>query len=207
MTADTPVQAGCLEDDYARLRTLVKALMLDRAAICGWSGRTFTADLDAGLPGDILLDARDGRLTAELDLPPQVNVSPQVPDPVVPLAPAGKWLRIAWFGKNQVTGYVTEVFRHGDKAAYHVDLPDRIWGGDDSAVKDFAADAWFDEDQVPMAAVYSEWAAHRAYLAQRRQREAEQKERLARPAITSGDVGADEHDDPYMRDYEDEGPV
>lgn len=43
-------------------------------------------------------------------------------------APGGQWLHIAFMGRVELTGYVTEITLGGE-LVFHVDLPDKLWGG------------------------------------------------------------------------------
>lgn len=55
-------------------------------------------------------------------------------------APGGQWLHIAFMGHVELTGYVTEVALGGEPG-YHIDLPDKIWGGSPLAWEEYSAKA------------------------------------------------------------------
>lgn len=75
------------------------------------------------------------------------------------LPPGGRWLEIAFFGHRSYEGYVTEVTLHGDQAAYHIDLPERIWGGNPDAWVEHAANSLFDQRPVSAGSLHEAWKA------------------------------------------------
>lgn len=117
------------------------------------------------------------------------------PAPFAP-PPGGQFLEIAFFGHIEHVGYVTEITLHGGEAAYHIDLPERMWGGSDLAWHEYAASALFSKRPLSGESVRAAWEAER----ERRARWAAQQDGLARPAIGPGD---DDEDDWAGRDDDD----
>ncbi len=85
--------------------------------------------------------------------------------------PAGQFKTIAFFGHIEHTGYVTEIVKHG-QPAYHIDLPEKIWGGNPLAYREYAASAWFSEWPVTEESVRKAWEAERARAGERRRQAA-----------------------------------
>src|SRR5205814_1591759 len=100
------------------------------------------------------------------------------------------------------TGYVTQVTKHG-QAAYHIDLPEKLWGGNPLAWVEHAAAAWFSERPVTEATVRRQWEAAVRAAAERARREAEWRDMQMRQAITAG-ADDDDLDDP---DDDDDEPL
>lgn len=119
---------------------------------------------------------------------------PQAADSNV--APGGYFAEIAFFGRIEHTGYVTEVVLHGGQAAYHIDLPEKLWGGNPLAWREYAASAFFEKNPVTEESVRAAWEAERE-RAERWKRQQEDWERQrSQPALPAGDDDlADEGDD------------
>lgn len=184
-------------DEAQRLRGFMHALMAERVAVTGLThGAVFKAAADAEPPGDLTISAEDGMLTARLALPHGTRIEPLIPPVAEGIPPGGRWLDIAFAGHNQHCGYVTEIEING-RTVFRIDLPDRLWGGDDSAWVEYGADFLFSRAPVTAGEVYVSWAAERARRERWRQQEAERECRLTAMAITAGDPG--DEDDPYMR--------
>jgi hypothetical protein len=105
----------------------------------------------------------------------------------------GEWLSIAFMGHNEYTGYVTEIVKNG-QPAYHVDLPEKLWGGNPLACVEYAATAWFSDHPVTEEFVRRAWEAFVRAAEKRRQQEAEWRRADEQRALTAG--GRDEDSDP-----------
>jgi hypothetical protein len=99
------------------------------------------------------------------------------------------------------TGYVTEVTGHGSVAAYHVDLPDKVWGGNPLAQVEYAASAYFGKLLLSEKSVRSAWEAD-LVRRERLKREREEWQRraderaLAAPGSAGSEPADDDEDDP-----------
>lgn len=101
--------------------------------------------------------------------------------------PEGQWLRIAFMGHVELTGYVTEVTLAG-QAAWHVDLPEKIWGGNPHAWQEYAATALYSRRPVTEESVREAWEAARA-------RRAAMEEEQRRYELEAGGDSDDPDDD------------
>ena len=110
--------------------------------------------------------------------------------------PGGEWLCIAFMGHNEYTGYVTEIVKNG-QPAYHVDLPEKLFGGNPLEYVEYAATAWFSDRPVTEEFVRKAWERHVREVAERKRREAEWARMAEQRALTAG--GEDEAGE-YERD-------
>jgi hypothetical protein len=97
----------------------------------------------------------------------------------------GTWLQISFLGHNEYTGYVTEIVRNG-QPAYHVDLPEKLWGGNPLAYVEYAATAWFSDHPVTEEFVRRAWEASLRAAEKRRQQEAEWRRADEQRALVAG---------------------
>lgn len=125
-----------------------------------------------------LLEAFDEAHGIEGEMP---EAAPESPD-----AGDGRWAIIAFVGHNEYEGYVTEVVKHG-QPAYHVDLPERLWGGDPDAWVEYAASAWFSERPVAEVSLRRKWEADRERAARRAAQEAEWRRQREQRALEAGE--------------------
>lgn len=102
--------------------------------------------------------------------------------------PEGQWLRIAFKGYVELTGYVTEVTVCG-QPVFHVDLPEKVWGGNPLAWQEYAATALHGRRPVTEESVHQAWDAEVA-------RRAAWEERQQRYALEAGDDDGDPYTDP-----------
>jgi hypothetical protein len=84
----------------------------------------------------------------------------------------GQWLSIAFMGHVELTGYVTEITL-GGQPAFHVDLPEKLWGGNPMAWQEYAGSALYSRRPVAEASARAAWEAQRARAARRAQEEAQ----------------------------------
>ena len=99
--------------------------------------------------------------------------------------PDGEWLCIAFMGHNEYTGYVTEIVKNG-QSAYHVDLPEKLWGGNPLACVEYAATAWFSDRPVTEEFVRRAWETAQRRAAERAVQEAEWARMAGQRALTAG---------------------
>jgi hypothetical protein len=97
----------------------------------------------------------------------------------------GEWLSIAFMGHNEYTGYVTEIVRNG-QPAYHVDLPEKLWGANPLAYVEYAATAWFSGRPVTEEFVRRTWEAFVRAAEKRRQQEAGWRRADEQRALVAG---------------------
>lgn len=131
-----------------------------------------------GLTADELLDALDTYAESRPAAEPE-------------LADGGYWAEIAFLGRIEYTGYVTQVTKHG-QAAYHIDLPEKLWGGNPLGWVEHAASAWFSERPVTEASVRGQWESAVKAAAARARREAEWQRMQEQRAIEAGTAGGDD---------------
>lgn len=96
----------------------------------------------------------------------------------------GEWKFIAFMGRIEYTGYVTEITRHG-QPAYRIDLPEKIWGGNPLAYVTHAASAWFSDHPVTEESVRKAWESKLRAAGERAKREAEWRRMQEQRALTS----------------------
>lgn len=103
----------------------------------------------------------------------------------------GQWLRIAFLGHVELTGYVTEV-TIGGQAAFHVDLPEKIWGANPLAWQEYAGSALYSRRPVTEQSVREAWESARASRAA-------WEETQRRYALEAGDPDDtdDDREDPF----------
>jgi hypothetical protein len=114
----------------------------------------------------------------------------------------GGWFVIAFMGHTELTGYVTEVTLHGGVAAYHVDLPGKLWGGNALDWQEYPASVLFSRRPVTEESVRKAWEAERERVRRWEQQQAEWDRQRSQPALEAGDGcgddGLDDDDDGEM---------
>lgn len=73
----------------------------------------------------------------------------------------GQWMTIAFMGHVEVTGFVTEV-TIGGQSAFHIDLPEKNFGGDPSGWLEYAATALYSRRPATEETARKTWEARRA---------------------------------------------
>jgi len=111
-----------------------------------------------------------------------------------PPAGDGQFMTIAFMGHNELTGYVTEITLGGEPG-YHVDLPERLWGGNPLAWEEYSGKALFSRRPVTEEGVRRAWEAKLAAAERRRQQEAEWQRMQEQRALTDGSAVAGDEDD------------
>lgn len=144
-----------------------------------------------GMSEDELLDAlRQAFGEYDGDEPPVENDLPA----------DGQFMTIAFMGHTELTGYVTEVTLGGEPG-YHIDLPDRLWGGNPLAWEEYSGKALFSRRPVTEESVRKAWEARLRAAERRRQQEAEWARMQEQRALASGtDDDDDRGDDDQYRD-------
>lgn len=97
----------------------------------------------------------------------------------------GGWLRIAFMGHIEYTGYVTEVTKNG-QPAYRIDLPEKVWGGNPLAFVTHAASSWFSDHPVTEESVLQAWQAQQERARERARMDAEWSRRQQQNALEAG---------------------
>src|SRR6266705_5390949 len=100
----------------------------------------------------------------------------------------GGWFTIAFFGHIEHTGHVTEVTFHGGESGYHIDLPEKIWGGNPLAWHEYAASAMFSRNPVTEESVRAAWEAERARAEKWRRQQAEWDRAQSQAALPAGEM-------------------
>jgi hypothetical protein len=108
----------------------------------------------------------------------------------------GQWKRISFMGHTEYSGWVTEVTQHG-QAAYRIDLPEKVWGGNPLAYVTHAASAWFSDRPVTEESVRAAWEAQVERARIRAEQEAEWAQMQEQRALEAGaeDDDPDAHPD------------
>lgn len=83
----------------------------------------------------------------------------------------GQWLTIAFMGHVELTGYVTEITL-GGQPAFHVDLPEKLWGGNPMAWEEYAGSALYSRRPVAEESVRKAWEAQLERARRRAEQEA-----------------------------------
>ena len=112
-------------------------------------------------------------------------------------AAGGYFAEIAFFGRIEHTGYVTEVVLHGGQAAYHIDLPEKLWGGNPLAWREYAASAFFEKNPVTEESVRKAWEAERERVRRWELQQAEWERQRSQPALEAGGGGDDDLEPDY----------
>jgi hypothetical protein len=97
----------------------------------------------------------------------------------------GQFMHIAFMGHTELAGFVTEVTLHGGVAAYHVDLPEKLWGGNPMAWQEYPASVLFSRCPVTEESVRAAWEAERERAARWERQQAEWQQSPA--ALPAGD--------------------
>lgn len=98
------------------------------------------------------------------------------------IEPDGQWLLISFMGHVELTGWVTEITL-GAQPAFHVDLPDKLWGANPMAWEEYAGSALYSRRPVTEESVRQAWEAQRERAAQRAREEAEWHTRQQQRAL------------------------
>ena len=109
----------------------------------------------------------------------------------------GQWMHIAFLGHVELTGYVTEITL-GGQAAFRVDLPDKLWGGNPMAWEEYAASALYSRRPVTEESVRKSWERAQEWKRERAREEARWREEDAQHAIGAGDGDqGDDEENPF----------
>jgi DNA-binding XRE family transcriptional regulator len=101
------------------------------------------------------------------------------------VAPGGYFAEISFFGRIEHTGYVTEVTLHGGQAAYHIDLPEKLWGGNPLAWREYAASAFFEKNPVSEESVRAAWKSELERAGRWKRQQQEWERQRSQPALES----------------------
>lgn len=120
--------------------------------------------------------------------PADAEPAAETPDPAFG---DGEFKRISFMGRITHTGLVTEIIKHG-QPAYHIDLPERLWGGNPDAWVEHSAAAWFSEEPISEQAVRVTWETGLRRRAMQAERERLWREQQQTHALEAGDGDPDE---------------
>jgi hypothetical protein len=107
----------------------------------------------------------------------------------------GQWMEIAFMGRREVLGYVTEVLVHG-QPGYHIDLPEKVWGGNPLAWEEYAATSLYSRRPVTAESVRKHWDAERARAAAWRRQQVEWEQQRAITVSAAADNEMDDDGEP-----------
>lgn len=99
----------------------------------------------------------------------------------------GQFLEIAFMGHVELIGYVTEITLGGEPG-YHIDLPEKLWGGNPLAWEEYSAKALYSRRPVTEVSVRAVWDAQVRRAAERRQQEAEWDRQQQHRAVAGADL-------------------
>ena len=172
----------------------------------GEKGTTVTAETGNAEADDTarkldLISQMTGMSEDELLEALEIYATAQPADSEPELPAGGYFAEIAFMGRIEYTGYVTQITKNG-QPAYHIDLPDRLWGTNPLAWVEHAASAWFSERPVSEESVRKSWQAAVAARARRARQEAEWHRMQAERALEA--ASADDADDEDGEDLDDE---
>lgn len=118
---------------------------------------------------------------------------PGEPGPASAAPGDGQFMHITFMGRIEYTGYVTQITKNG-QPAYHIDLPEKIWGGNPLAWVEHAASAWFSDRPVTEESARKAWEAQVRRAEERVRQEAEWRRAQEQRVITSGSADDDDAD-------------
>ena len=174
------LRAGMTQED------LGGKLGVTQTAVSYWEA----ARRDMGI-GDLLRIAEACGVPASSLLPPEHRESPGTD------GADGYFAEIAFMGRIEYTGLVTQITKHG-QPAYHIDLPEKLFGGNPLGWVEHSASAWFSERPRTEASIRRAWEAAVRAAEKRRQQEAEWDRAARQRALTAAgeadDAGAYEGD-------------
>lgn len=107
----------------------------------------------------------------------------------------GQFMAIAFMGHIEREGYVTEITLGGEPG-YHIDLPDKLWGGNPYAWEEYSAKVLFSRCPVPEESIRVRWETERRRAAERARREAEWARMQEQRALTAGSDSDGQDADP-----------
>jgi len=101
-----------------------------------------------------------------------------------PVPGDGQFMIIAFMGHTELTGYVTDI-TIGGEPGFRIDLPEKLWGGNELAWEEYSAKVLFSRRPVTQESVRAAWDETLRRAEERRawQEEAAQ---YRQAAITSG---------------------
>jgi hypothetical protein len=104
------------------------------------------------------------------------------------LPEGGRWLELELLGHRQRTGYVTEVTVAG-AAMLHIDLPEKLFGGNPDAWEEYAPSALYGLSPVRPESVRAAWESKLKAAEERAKREAQWRLEDEQRALTAGSDG------------------
>jgi len=123
-------------------------------------------------------------------------------EPASAVTGGGQFMFIAFMGRVELTGYVTEITLGGEPG-FHIDLPGKLWGGNPLAWEEYSAKVLFSRRPLTEEYVRKAWEASLRAAEKRRQQEAEWRRMQEQRALTAGagdhdpDEDPDDEDDPF----------
>lgn len=115
----------------------------------------------------------------------------------------GQFMHIAFMGHVELTGYVTEI-TIGGEPGYHIDLPDKLWGGNPLAWEEYSAKVLFGRRPMTEESVRLAWESERRRVEERRRQAAEWEQRQQRALTADADHDPDEDLDDDDDDLDDD---
>lgn len=202
MTADTEFaeyvtskngeMPACLADVGDRIRSARENARLEQRALAATVGvtqpgvsRWEAGERDCGVAGLIRV--------AEACGVPASSLLPARHQEAGPDLGEGQWLSIAFMGHVELTGYVTEITL-GGQPAFHVDLPEKLWGGNPMAWEEYAGSALYSRRPVSEESVRKAWEAQLERARRRAEQEAAWR---AQDQVRALEAGDDDESGPF----------
>lgn len=125
------------------------------------------------------------RMAALHDAGPQGTGATATPAaPLLP--PGGQWMEMTFMGYDDPEGYVTEI-TVGGEAVFHIDKPEKVWGGNPLAWVEFSAKALRSRKPVTEESLRAKWDAQIRAAERQQQREAEWERQQQLRALPAAD--------------------
>jgi len=131
------------------------------------------------------------RYLRDLALAPPADV--QAPSADRAVAGDGQFMTMTFTGFAEVTGYVTDITLGGEPA-FHIDLPDKLWGGNPLAWEEWSAKALRSRHPVAEESVRRAWESESRAAEERARREAEWRRAQDQRALTAGEDSDPDYD-------------
>jgi transcriptional regulator with XRE-family HTH domain len=175
---DRLVQVGKLIEAARQRAQMTQAMLagqigITQAAVSRWEA----GERDPGIAGLLLI--------AEAVCVPASSLLPVEHQAVTLLPEGGQWMEMSFLGHDDVTGYVTDITLGGEPA-FHIDLPDKVWGGNPLSWEEWSVRALRRRGPVDGESVRRAWEARRRAAALRAADEAEWRRMQEQRALTAG---------------------
>lgn len=161
-----------------------------------------SADTSSGSPAEHVSGARAEQVSREL-MGIVIQYAQAYPDELRADRPEGQWMHIGFFGRIELQGYVTEIVV-GGQPVFHVDLPEKVFGGDRNAWEEYAANALHNRRPLTEETVRKAWEARLERARRMAEQEAEWARQQQARALEAAASDRDDEDDDDRDDDDDD---